>query len=57
MYGHGSVGIRVRGIWTEFASVMNSMNFAFDVGWTFLIKSASGNPTHGITIDHASTQR
>jgi len=31
--------------------------FAFDVGSHFLIRSASGKPTHGITIDQASTQR
>jgi glycine/D-amino acid oxidase-like deaminating enzyme len=31
--------------------------FALAFGWHFLMKLASGNPTHGITIDHASTQR
>jgi hypothetical protein len=33
------------------------MYFAFDVGSHFLMKSESGNPTHGITIDQRSTQR
>ena len=35
----------------------NATYFAREVGETFLSKSASGNPSQGMTIDHASTQR
>src|SRR2546430_1706034 len=37
--------------------VLNSTYFAEDVGSSFFMTSASGTPCHGITIDHASTQR
>ena len=38
-------------------SVVNSTNFALPVGSIRLTKSPSGNPTQGMTIDQASTQR
>src|SRR5207245_6648296 len=45
------------GNWAGSSSVVNSTYFACPVGSTRLRSGASGNPIHGITIDHASTQR
>ena len=36
---------------------LEPMYFAADVGSNRLIKVLNGNPRHGITIDHPSTQR
>src|SRR5262249_1482110 len=45
------------GNWAGSSSVVNSTYFAWPVGSTRLSSDPSGNPIHGITIDHASTQR
>src|SRR5262245_28389056 len=56
-YGHSSTGYRWPGISAGRITVLNATYFAFDVGLKRLSTSASGIPIHGITIDHASTQR
>ena len=38
-------------------TVVNATYFACDVGCTSFSSFESANPFHGITIDHASTQR
>jgi len=45
------------GVYRGSSSVVNSTKAALDVGSQRLISEASGNPTHGITIDQPSTQR
>ena len=56
-YGHWSIGRRWPGISLGRMRVSNRTNRALDVGSKRLIRSPSGKPTHGTTIDHASTQR
>ena len=56
-YGHFSTGTRWPGICFGSSSVVNSTNLALPVGSRRLIRSPSGKPSHGMTIDHASTQR
>src|SRR5205823_13879129 len=57
LYGRFRTGTRTPSIWRWSYAVVTSMYFAFDVGSHRLIKLESGNPAHGMTIDHASTQR
>jgi hypothetical protein len=45
------------GICAGLNAVTNSTYFACDVGLQVATMSFSGMPTHGITIDQASTQR
>ncbi len=56
-YGQSSTWRRWPGICSGSYSVRNSTNFAREVGSRSAMNRASGKPSHGITIDHASTHR
>ena len=56
-YGQSSTLRFWPGICCSSTSVSNATYFASEVGAKRFSTSASGIPTHGITIDHASTQR
>ena len=47
----------IPGICRGSAKVVKATYLAFEVGWKRLSTSASGTPSHGITIDQPSTQR
>src|SRR5579863_5076279 len=56
-YGSGMPAYLPKGICLESHRVSNATYLAFAVGSTCLMSALSENPTHGTTIDHASTQR
>ena len=57
LYGQSSMEVFWPGICSGRRTEMNSTYLASAVGSTALISADKLKPTHGITIDHASTQR
>ena len=56
-YGQSSTGTRTPGICRGSARLVKATYFAFELGSKRFRTSASGTPSHGITIDQPSTQR